>query len=74
MAARVGEVTGGGIGSGWYRIEMDLPQVDLALPVIVLLARRLELPNSTLFRRLGEPNALPPDRALARFQSQESGG
>ena len=50
MAAAAGEVTGGGIGSGWYRIEMAIERPAEALAVIQRLAFRLDLPPTTLLR------------------------
>ena len=59
LAAGVGEVTGGGIGSGWYRIEMELERPREARRVIRDLAFRLDLPTTTLLRPSGAEQALP---------------
>ena len=72
LAAGVGEVTGGGIGSGWYRIVMTIERPAEALAVIRRLARRLRLPPSTLLRKIGETRARPLDEAAA--EAQETGG
>ena len=72
LAAGVGEVTGGGIGAGWYRIEMAIERPAEAFAVIHQLARRLGLPRSTLLRKIGETRAQPLDEAAA--EAQETGG
>lgn len=72
LTAGVGEVTGGGIGAGWYRIEMTIERPAEAFAVIQQLARRLELPPSTLLRRIGEARAQTLDEAAAG--AQETGG
>lgn len=75
LAAGAGEVTGGGIGSGWYRIEMAIARPADALEVIRRLAARLELPASTLLRPIGADRALPLDAPDALGgKAQESGG
>ena len=74
LEARVGEVTGGGIGSGWYRIEMAIERPAEALEVIRRLAARLGLPASTLLRPIGAAQAQPLDAATAIEEPQESGG
>ena len=58
IEAGVGEVTGGGIGAGWYRIEMDLTQPERAFEVVRRLATWLELPSSTLLRELESQKTL----------------
>lgn len=72
IAAGVGEVTGGGIGAGWYRIEMAIERAAEASAVIHQLARRLGLPPSTLLRKIGETHAQTLDEAAA--EAQETGG
>lgn len=74
LAAGVGEVTGGGIGSGWYRIEMEILRLEEALGVLRRLATSLDLPSSTLFRAIGDRGAEPLVTATGDVEPQESGG
>ena len=75
MAAGVGEVTGGGIGHGWYRIEMAIERPAEALAVMRRLAFRLDLPATTLVRRVGSSRAERlTDAATLGEEAQESGG
>ena len=52
MAAAAGEVTGGGIGHGWYRLELELLDVDTALEISRTVARAVGLPDTTLVREV----------------------
>ena len=52
LEAGVGEVTGGGIGSGWYLLEMELSRPEEALAVVREVAAWLELPATALLREI----------------------
>lgn len=50
MAADVGEITGGGIGGGYYRLEVDVTDLERGLEVVRQTLRRLRVPASTTIR------------------------
>ena len=52
MTAGTGEVTGGGIGHGWYRLELDLTDVEAALEISRTVAQAVGLPSTTLVREI----------------------
>lgn len=54
LAAGVGEVMGGGIGSGWYRFDLVLTDLDAAAALLVEWAEDLHLPEGTCLRRTGD--------------------
>ena len=75
MASGTGEVTGGGIGFGWYRIEMTLTRPTEAFAVIRQLAAALDLPPTTRLRPIGATRAWPLDALVGDGDPpQESGG
>ncbi len=59
MSAGVGEVTGGGIGHGWYRLELGLSDATAGTEIARWVAGSLELPLTTLLRRIGDPQGTP---------------
>lgn len=52
--AGAGEVTGGGIGSGWYRFDLALDDFDAAAKLLETWAEELGLPEGTRLRRAGD--------------------
>ena len=65
MAAGAGEVTGGGIGSGWYRFDLELADFDRAVELLAEWTEDLNLPEGTCLRRKADQAVilLVPDRA-----------
>lgn len=59
MSSGAGEVTGGGIGHGWYRIELELSDPVSGTEIARRIAESLELPLTTLLRRIGEERGTP---------------
>ena len=51
--AGVGEVMGGGIGSGWYRFDLVLADYDVAADLLRAWAPDLRLPPGSCLRRKG---------------------
>ncbi|MFQ5527888.1 MAG: hypothetical protein ACE5GX_16720 [Thermoanaerobaculia bacterium] len=50
IAAGVGEVVGGGIGSGWYRFDLELSDYASAIRLLAEWANDLELPEGSCIR------------------------
>jgi len=48
-----GEITGGAIGQGWYRIDIELGDPERGLEIVRRVAGALNLPLSTLVREVG---------------------
>jgi len=53
LAADAGEVTGGGIGSGWYRFDLVLVDFRRTAALLTRWADDLGLPEGTCLRRAG---------------------
>lgn len=54
LDARAGEVVGGGIGSGWYRFDLELVDYAAAVALLTSWAEELGFPDGTCLRRAGE--------------------
>lgn len=51
VAAGEGEVVGGGIGSGWYRFDLEVTDLERVAELLRSWAQDLELPEGTCLRR-----------------------
>lgn len=54
IKAGAGEVTGGGIGSGWYRFDLALVDYDTAVELLTEWAKDLGIPEGSCLRRKGD--------------------
>lgn len=54
IAAGAGEVLGGGIGSGWYRFDLELTDYTAAIKLLSEWALDLGLPEGSCLRRKGD--------------------
>lgn len=63
IASGVGEVVGGGIGSGWYRFDLVLTSYETAADLIKQWARELGLPEGSCLRNKADQTVtlLVPD-------------
>ncbi len=50
IAAGAGEVCGGGIGSGWYRFDLELTSYETAVHLLTEWAEDLHLPEGSCLR------------------------
>ncbi len=55
IASGAGEVVGGGIGSGWYRFDLELADYDQAIELLSSWAADLGLPEGSCLRHQGDP-------------------
>ncbi len=54
VATGAGEILGGGIGSGWYRFDLELADYEQAVELLCSWAADLGLPEGSCLRRKGE--------------------
>ncbi len=66
IAAGVGEVTGGGIGSGWYRFDLELTSYEAAVGLLEEWAEDLGLPQGSCIRNKRDQSVtiLVPDSSV----------
>ena len=51
IAAGAGEVLGGGIGSGWYRFDLEISDFEATVNLLKSWVEDLDLPEGSCLRR-----------------------
>lgn len=67
LAEGIGEVVGGGIGSGWYRFDLTLTSYESAVERLKAWSEDLGLPEGSCLRRKRDQlvTVLVPDRSAS---------